>query len=128
MVCDQTEAEVHEGKPVQISLGSYYNGADLTIDAPDGITATAAGRYDNCLLTLNATKDVEGIVTVSAPGVKKKIKVKGTSGIIDIKADSDAAVTDIYTIDGRKVNAAQAQQGIYILRRADGTTAKARIR
>lgn len=45
------------------------------------------------------------------------------SGVADIKADaSSAEITDIYTIDGRRV--AEPSRGINIVRRADGSCSK----
>lgn len=128
LACDTDEVEISDEQPAVISLGSFYDAEDLDIDAPAGIRASATGRYDSCLLTLTAADNAEGDVTVSAPGVKHVIHVKATSGIVDITAGNVAEITEVYTLDGRRIGASEARPGLYVIRRADGSAAKARIR
>lgn len=128
LACDTDEVEISDEQPAVISLGSFYDAEDLDIDAPAGIRASATGRYDSCLLTLTPTDNAEGDVTVSAPGVKHVIHVKATSGIVDLTAGNAAEITEVYTLDGRRIGASEARPGLYVIRRADGSAAKARIR
>lgn len=128
IACDTQEVEVAPGTPAEVVLGSYYDGAHLNIETPEGITATAAGRYDSCLLTINATREnAQGTINVSAPGVEHKIEVKATTAISSITA-GDAAIEAVYTLDGRSVEKDNIPAGFYIVRRTDGTTSKAIIR
>ena len=37
-------------RTAHVALGSYHDGSKLTVSAPEGITATVAGRYNECVL------------------------------------------------------------------------------
>lgn len=130
LACETTEIDFPDsGEPVQVNLGSYYDASDLTVDAPACLDASVEGRYDSCILTLTPKDKVSGVVTVSAPGVEHQITVSGAAGIEGIAADStDAAITEVYTLDGRRIAVSEATSGLYIVRRADGSAAKLRIK
>lgn len=115
-----------DGTPSTVALGSYYDGADLTVEAPAGVTASVAGRYDECLLTLahnDAAVEVDGNVTVKGHGVEVSIPVKAAAGIGSVTIGSDATVTGIYDLTGRRIDAENAK-GVFIAKYSDGTTAK----
>ena len=115
-----------DGTPSTVALGSYYDGADLTVEAPAGVTASVAGRYDECLLTLahnDAAVEVDGNVTVKGHGVEISIPVKAAAGIGSVTIGSDATVTGIYDLTGRRIDAENAK-GVFIAKYSDGTTAK----
>lgn len=124
LACDTERVEMTDAETAEVVLGSYYDGADLTIEAPAGIEATAEGRYDSCVLKLKANANVSGTVKISAPGVEHSIFVSATSGIIDIDA-YNSEISEIYTLDGRKVNSTDLVNGIYIVRHIDGSVHKA---
>lgn len=116
--------EITDAEATEVVLGSYYDGADLTIEAPEGIEATAEGRYDSWVLKLKAKANTTGTVKISAPGVEHSIAVTATAGVIDIDADN-AKIADIYSLDGRKVSGSNLPGGVYIVRLADGSVRKA---
>lgn len=115
-----------EGTPAEVALGSYYDGSKLTVETPEGITASAAGRYDECKLTVAHTGSaaVEGSIKVKAPGVELTIPVKATSGITDVAAGENAEVIGLYDLSGRRVDAAAAAPGVYVVKYSDGTARK----
>ncbi len=119
-----------DGTPVNVSLGSYYDGSKLTVKAPTGVEASVAGRYDECVLTLRKDDtDVvpSGNVKVSGPGVELSIPLSATTGISDITTAGDAEVAGIYDLTGRKVSDSTAT-GIYIMKYADGTAKKVTVK
>lgn len=102
----------------------------LSITAPEGIIATASGRFDNAVLTIakDDTKDVDGVVTLSDNARTVTIPVKAFAGISDIENVSDKAVTGTFTLSGIEVNGDELPAGVYIRRHADGTVSKVTIR
>ena len=112
------------------SLGSYFDGAKLSVKAPAGVTATVAGRYDECVLTLaHDDTDViaEGDVTVSGPGVEVTVPLKQQAGISDITAAPEGStVTGIYDLNGRRADG--VVPGMYIVRYSDGTARKMAVK
>ncbi len=110
------------------ALGSYYDGSQLTVEAPAGLTATVAGRYNECVLTVarTSTEAVEGNVVVKGPGVEVTIPVKADlqTGISEINAE--AGVKAIYDLSGRQVDA--TTQGVYIVKYNDGTVRKVTVK
>lgn len=119
-----------EQPQVEVELGSYYDGSQLTVTAPAGVTATVAGRYNECVLTAernNAEVIVEGDIVVEGPGVKVSIPVKDspTTGISAINA-AGAAISGIYDLSGRRVEA--PAKGIYIVKYTDGTVSKSVVK
>lgn len=112
LTCDTDEVEI-DGE-TKVALGSYYDGSKLSVTAPRGISATVSGRYDKCVLTLNAGADAEdGTVTVSGPGVSVDIKVKASDSAIDEISLDKADAPVIYDLQGRRV-ANPAPMKIYI--------------
>lgn len=117
-------------EPVEVALGSYYDGSKLTVEAPAGITATVAGRYNECKLTVahsDATVEVEGNITVKGPGVEVTIPVKAASGIADITAEG-ATLIGLYDLNGRSISRENAPTGIYVAKYSDGTARKVAIK
>lgn len=121
-----------DGTPVTVNLGSYYDGSVLKTNAEEitGLVADIKGRYNECELTLshdNTEVIIEGDLRIYAPGVEKVIKVsEKLTGVSNIDADSKhGEVVSIYRIDGTKVAKADASNGIFIVKYADGTIRKA---
>lgn len=112
--------------PVEVALGSYYDGSKLTVEAPEGIKATVAGRYNNCKLSVKLNgpaRDIDGNIVVSGPGVKVTIPVKlNMSGIDSVNADPNATVVGVYDVNGRLID--PATKGVQIIRYSDGTVSK----
>lgn len=121
-----------DGTAATVSLGSYYDGSKLAIDAPEGITATAAGRYDECVLTVthsDPAKEVDGKIAVKAPGLAIEIPVKAAAaGIADIEDGNGVEITGIYDLGGRRVNPAGAKAGVYVIKYSDGTVVKTAVK
>lgn len=131
LTCETKNIELPgDGTAVNVPLGSYFDGAKLHVQAPAGVTATVAGRYDECVLTLaHDDTDViaEGDVTVSGPGVEVTVPLKQQAGISDITAAPEgAAVTGIYDLNGRRADG--VTPGMYIVRYSDGTARKMAVK
>lgn len=130
----ETEIAVpNDGTPVEVALNSYYDGKDLTIDAPAGVVATVEGRYSNCKLVLshdNTDVTVEGKLTLSAPGVKQVISISEQSGVNTIVGDKVAGVTPVaaYTVTGQPIALDQAVAGVYLVKYSDGSVAKVAVK
>lgn len=95
----------------------------------DDITAVSDGRGAMIKKTVEA-KDGGALVTITVTSNDYQkvntwtINVKGVStGIDKVETTTENGVQAIYTIDGRMVNSMDAK-GIYIVRKADGTTVK----
>lgn len=130
-----TEAESIElpadGSATTVALGSYYDGSKLTVEAPAGVEASVAGRYDECVLTVrhkDTTTEAKGNVVVKGPGVELSIPLGKGAGIADIITDTNAEITGVYDLSGRRVNPADAKNGVYVVKYSDGTVRKAAIR
>ena len=130
LTTDVTEVKIpSNGAPVEVKLGSYFDGSKLTVETPAGVEGSVAGRYDKCVLTLrhnDAEVIAEGNVVVKGPGVEVSIPVKEVAaGINDIFTDGNSKeVTGIYDLNGRRVNVEEAKAGIYVIKYSDGTAAK----
>ncbi|MCD8388269.1 MAG: choice-of-anchor J domain-containing protein [Bacteroidales bacterium] len=118
-----------------VALDSYYDASDLTVECegewPEWLKAEVSGRYADAALELatSSNEAAEVILTLSAPGVKKSIKVvNGTSSINSVETSSDSPVTDTYTLQGVKVNGDNLPAGVYLQRRADGSAVKTVIK
>ena len=112
-------------KEVKVALGSYYDGSKLSVEAPAGVDATVAGRYDKCELTLSrndAEVVVEGNVVVKGPGVEVSIPVSDNSLGVSSVGAANADVVGFYDLNGRKVENPDA--GIYIVKYSDGSVRK----
>ncbi len=126
-----TEEIVIEGDITEttVALGSYYDGCQLTVEAPEGISATVAGQYDKCVLTVSRESNaaaVEGIISIKGTGVELNIPVKANeiSGISEISADS--AAKTYYDLSGRKIDTPET--GVYIVKYNDGKVGKAIVK
>jgi len=120
-----------DGTPVQVALGSYYDGSKLRIEAPAGVIASASGRYDECVLTLshnNSDVVAEGNVVVKAPGVEITLPLTQSAGIGSIIADENASVTGVYDLSGRSIDAGNAQSGVYVVKYSDGSVRKVAVK
>lgn len=127
---DSETAEINlatDGTAVTVPLSSYYDGSQLTVDCPAGITATAAGRYGECALTVSATADASGVITVKGPGVEKTFNVTASAGITDPAADGAVPVA-AYTADGRQLKVEDAKGGFFIMRYSDGSVRKVAVK
>lgn len=115
-----------EAPEAVVALGSYYDGSKLTVEAPEGISATVSGQYDKCRLTVTRTegsRDIDGYVVVKGTGVELSIPVSSTlSGVDTVAADSEAVA--IYDTAGRKIAGDKPAPGVYIVKYADGSQRK----
>lgn len=132
LTCEETEVAVPtDGSAIQVPLGSYYNGNQLTVEASDCLEATVSGRYDECVLSVKQTKsstDSQGSVKISGPGVELTLPVKLAAGIIGVGTDSQSTISAVYDLSGRCIEPAQAKTGVYVVKYTDGTVAKAAVR
>ncbi|MDE6486320.1 MAG: choice-of-anchor J domain-containing protein [Muribaculaceae bacterium] len=116
--------------PVEVALGSYYDGSKLSVEAPAGITAAVAGRYNACKLTVTHSDPsvaVDGNITVKGPGVEVSIPVKASAGIADITTEG-ATLIGLYDLNGRSISRENAATGIYVAKYSDGTARKITIK
>lgn len=118
--------------PVEISLNSYYDGADLTIEAPAGVSATVTGRYGDCKLVVSHTAEgvvADGELTISAPGVQKVFAVSEHSGIESVAGGCvDRTPVSAYSVTGQAVDLDQAVRGVYVVKYSDGTASKVYVK
>lgn len=62
LTTDCKEVKFTPQNPIaEVKLGSYYDGSRLTVEVPTGVKASVAGRYDQCVLTMERD-DTEVIV------------------------------------------------------------------
>ncbi len=108
-----------------VALGSYYDGSMLTVDVPDGLTATVSGRYNECVLTIARAGEeaVEGDVTVKGPGVGVTINVKTDIPTSIGNLSTATGISAIYDLTGRRVESTD-EAGIYIVKYNDGKLGK----
>lgn len=121
------EGIVLGSEPVEISLGSYYDGSQLTVDAPAGVDASVSGRYDECILTAQHNADsvvVDGVITVKGPGVEVSIPVSEATVGVEAVIASDAKVVEMYDLNGRVVNPSTASAGVYVAKLSNGIVRK----
>ncbi len=129
--CDIEELEISDNG-TRAGLDSYYAGEDFTVTAPEWAQVTIEGRYGSTTLSVVAEySDVarEGVIEISAPGVSKSFKLvqpagTGMSGICEIIAGNDGAVSAVYNLNGQKVNASSLSSGVYLIKRASGKVEK----
>lgn len=107
----------------------FYDNVNITATSNDGHAAFVANDLDLGSATITypegAIWSEESHYVLDADGnpASKVVISTEDSGVADIKADaSSAEITDIYTIDGRRV--AEPSRGINIVRRADGSCSK----
>ncbi|MDE5568166.1 MAG: hypothetical protein K2J12_06960 [Muribaculaceae bacterium] len=116
-----------DGSVVEVALDSYYAAAGLTVEAPAGVKTSITGQYDKCVLKASLdtkANAVTGNVVVKGLGVELSIPVStGAAGINDIISD-DAEIKTVYDLTGRRVEAADATPGVYVVKYDNGTTRK----
>jgi len=121
-----------DGTPVEVALDSYYDGAELTVDAPEGVTASVAGRYGNCKLSVSRSSSsavAAGNLTVSAPGVKKVFAISDAAGVESLTSDNNGATpVAAFTLTGQAISLENAAKGVYIVKYSDGTVAKVAVK
>ena len=126
LVGDTETITLQPGETANLTLDSYYDGSQLTIEGlPAWLKATATGQYDktNILFTADATASGYANVTISAPGVKKTLLVGNTpSGINDITAESTDGKAEYFNLQGVKID--QPQKGQLVIKRQGTTTSK----
>lgn len=115
-----------ENNEMSITLGSYYDGSQLTVIAPEGITATVEGRYNKCKLNVkrnNTATDIDGNIVVKGNGVELTIPVKANaSGIGSINGNDIRTISGIYDMYGRRV--LKTGNGVYLIKYSNGTCEK----
>lgn len=128
LTCDTESVSISaEESEVKIALGSYYDGSMLTVEAPEGLVAEVAGRYNECELTISRAADtsdaVEGTVTVKGPAVEIAVEVKADAktSITNILAPQIDA-TEVYDLFGRRAD--KSARGLYIVKHNDGLVSK----
>lgn len=129
---DVTEHTTSADAPTTLTLDSYH-GESLTVEGlPLWLNARVSGRYDKTQIEFTSTNPDEATatVTVKAPGVSKAITIKNTksTGVAHITVDANDGTEILYNMAGQPVNPRTAPKGIYILRRADGSTSKVNVR
>lgn len=122
-----------DGTTVEVPLDSYYDGADLTVEAPAGVTATVTGRYGECKLVVShndADVVAEGVLTVAGPGVKKVFTVSETSGVEGVGVDkaTQGEVVAAFTVTGQPVSLDKAAAGVYVVKYSDGSARKISVK
>lgn len=129
LTCDDPSPLVfkYQGYEVERSLGSYYDGTKLTVEAPEGVEATVTGRYNNCVLKVHNPTLKEGKITVSGPGVSLTFDIEILEGISAISADA-GEISTVYDLSGRIVTTDNLAPGVYIVVFDDGRACKLRIK
>jgi hypothetical protein len=129
---EEDEVSLDDDNTGSLALNSYYDGADFTVDAPEWLSVSVSGIYDECVATFtadSATADAtETEVTLSVPGYSKTVTVKdikAKSGISAVKFDATKEVKNYFNLSGVNFgNTAPTVPGVYMARYADGTVAK----
>lgn len=128
LTCDTETVTIGaEDSEVKVPLGSYYDASQLSVEAPDGIVASVAGRYNECELTIaratGSTDGVEGTVTVKGPAVEVSVNVKADAktSISNITVNN-AAASQTYDLFGRRAD--KSARGLYIVKHNDGSVSK----
>ena len=130
----EINAKSNGNKP---TISGEYDSSKLIIGSNTDFTATATvigipaiSVYQKDLGTAvitypeGATWPDDSYAVLDADGnpASKVVISTEDSGVADIKADASSPVTDIYSLDGRKL--AEPVRGINIVRRADGSCSK----
>lgn len=124
------EIGVIPAAPTRLVLDSFYDASELTVEGlPDGVSCAIDGRYDKCTATLTTTRTDKATadITFRAPGVELPVRLLiGTAAIDNIEAEAPATVA-FYDLCGRRIST-PTTPGIYIEKRADGSTVKQILR
>lgn len=127
LVSDTDEVTVNKDATVTVDLDSYYDGKDIEVEGlPAWLKATVSGRYGNAKLALTALETTNDVaeITLTAPGVSKKLTVTagtGSSAIGGIEADREGEA-EYFNLQGVKV--ANPQPGQILIRIVDGKATK----
>lgn len=127
-----TEHTTSADAPTTLTVDSFH-GENLTFeDMPDWLTATVSGRYDKTVITFTSTnrEEATAAIKIVAPGISTPLTINNTraAGISNIIADKADGEETIFTISGQRVANVNVAPGIYIVRKADGTSRKVIIR
>lgn len=111
------EIDLKQGESVSVTLDSYHDGSNLTVEnLSEGTTAKAEGRYGKTVVTFTAANDAKGDseAKITGHGVTKNIKINlDMSGVDEILTDSDSDGTvRYYNLQGAEVT--NPGQGVYI--------------
>lgn len=131
----QAQTIMLPARTFSMALGG--EGLDLGATATSGLPCAYASQDESIATVIDGRIHAVGLgrvrITVSQAGddilwgeaISKTVtvNVKESTGISTVNTDKVPSVQEIYTLDGRKVNATHAP-GIYILRLTDGTTRK----
>lgn len=127
----ETEEIVMDGNVTEtsVALGSYYDGSELTVEAPEGINASVTGQYNKCVLTVSresTATTVVGTITIKGTGVELNIPVKAydAAGISEISVETSPK--SFYDLSGREIETPEA--GVYIVKYNDGKVRKVTIK
>lgn len=128
---ETSEVEIGDS-PVTVLLDSYYPAEQLSLSNVAGLDATLSGRFGKTELTLShndASVIIDGDLEITAPGVRKVIKVKEVNtGIENITGDNTLSIEAVFTLAGQRVNPEGLAPGIYIARYTDGTSRKIAVK
>lgn len=110
------QIDIVAGETATLELDSYYDGSNLKFEGmPTWLFASAEGRYDKTVVTfktLNWYAEQSADITITAPGVSKKVHIScDVSGINDINADNDGPVR-YFNLQGVEID--NPGTGIYI--------------
>lgn len=124
--CEEINLPV-DGSALEIALESYYDGSELTVEAPAGVKAAVSGQYDQCVLKVSLDSKanaVTGNIVVKGEGVELTIPVTSGAASIDDVITAGAEIKAVYDLTGRKVEPSEATPGVYVVKYADGATRK----
>ncbi len=111
----------------EVAMDSFYEGSELTIEAPAGVTASATGRYNQCVLSAvanDAAVVIEGDIVIKAPGVEVRIPVTyDPSGVASLEV-AGKTIASIYDMTGRSIAQTDLAKGVYVVMYTDGTVRK----
>ena len=130
LVADTDEVVISQDGVQEVSLGSYYDGSELSVgELPEWLDVAVTGRYGDAKAVFTATGDQASncVVSLSAPGVSKEFAVAydGTASVDAVSAATDRTVVGVTTLSGQTLNAdAKLAPGVYVVRYSDGTAAK----
>jgi hypothetical protein len=136
LMSSETEVVLDDKNTGSLALNSYYSGENFAIDAPEWLTVTVSGVYDQCVATFAADETAadatETDVTLSVPGYSKTIAVKSIKsqlGVQSVKVGANKVVKNYFNLSGVNFGTAvPTVPGVYIARYTDGTVAKVVVR